>query len=174
MGPKQSSFPWEISSVRACHYNIFSMLRRCSFRKLPSLCSSRGRRNGCSITSVGRMHCVPCRFTQVDLTLRFLQRRAESYRLKTAHFQDNFKFATAVDLNKCLKQIISLFTCAPISELPSYTMIGTNTFGTALMKMWSLILAKICCRVSNSGFGQKARSGALYLEQREFFKMKLI
>ena len=36
--------------------------------------------------------------------------------------ENNFKFITAVDLNKCLKQIdlpISLHTCEPISELLS-------------------------------------------------------
>ena len=36
--------------------------------------------------------------------------------------ENNFIFATAVDLSKCLKIIkfsISLYTCAPNSELPS-------------------------------------------------------
>ena len=46
-------------------------------------------------------------------------------------FWNLFKFATYVDLNKCLKQIklpISLRTCAPITELPS----GKSTMTSAL------------------------------------------
>ena len=41
---------------------------------------------------------------------------------KHVFFKIDLKFETAVDLNKCLKQIklpISTYSCAPISELPS-------------------------------------------------------
>ena len=51
---------------------------------------------------------------------------------KQVCFENDFKFANPVDLNKCLKQTklpILLYTCAHISELPSNisTMSEGNT-----------------------------------------------
>ena len=45
-----------------------------------------------------------------------------SHLLRKAGFINDFKFATAVDQNKCLKQVelpISIYTVVPIAELPS-------------------------------------------------------
>ena len=67
---------------------------------------------------------------------------------KTVLFQKiNFKFATTVNSNKCLKQIklpILLFECASISELPS-------DLGTRIMPLMFFTVVHLHIQISNYG-----------------------
>ena len=65
------------------------------------------------------------------------QKTLLTFEVRHFFFENTIKFSSAVDLNKCLKQIsllISLLTCAPILDVPSYL----STMRSALFHQTSL------------------------------------
>ena len=94
-----------------------------------------------------------------------------------------FKFASSVDLDKCLKQVIlsiSRYTCAPISELPSYISTMVIAYGHDNSELNCIIHGCCCCLPCNHcsnwtwlveevlAFGNRLR----YTHCREFHYMK--
>ena len=65
------------------------------------------------------------------------QKTLLTFEVRQFFFENTIKFSSAVDLNKCLKQIsllISLLTCAPILDVPTYL----STMRSALFHQTSL------------------------------------